>query len=275
LSTRRSTSTTTARVPSMLRRDRDSPAKAGEVHSSSEQEAPATETLRKTREVSPAGLHAAARMGVAEDHPHGSARQRPEPRTPRTRASPTGARPRILARPEPCTWATPGQTGSARTTLEPPCPRPEGPRSGHQAQIKPTPPPERPASRRRHGSARPARQDAIVVAAEPPPAVGVVARLQSHCGRAERHKSRRPLHRRRPASTVASSGGDERWGGTGRGPAEVDFRVSPPCLLEEATQERGEGGLLVLRIATIQLNLLISCDYLLVSTHALLLPSSQ
>jgi hypothetical protein len=151
--------------------------------------------------------------------------------------------------PDPASWqgqsracgrrrdrpAAPGQRWSRHAR------GPRDPDRAHQAQIKPTPPPERPASRQRHGSAPPARQDAIIVAAEPPPAVGVAARLQSHRGRAKRHKSRRPLHRRRPASPAASSGGDERWGGTGRGPAEVDFRVSPPCRLEEATQERGAG----------------------------------
>jgi hypothetical protein len=42
LSMRRSTSTTTAGVPNTPRRDQDGPAKAGKVHSGSEQEAPAT-----------------------------------------------------------------------------------------------------------------------------------------------------------------------------------------------------------------------------------------
>jgi hypothetical protein len=89
------------------------------------------ETLRKMREVSPAGPHAAARTGIAEDHPHGSARQRPEPRMPRTRASPTGARP-------PTSWQGQSRARGRRRdrpaapgpTLEPPCLWPEGPRSG-------------------------------------------------------------------------------------------------------------------------------------------------
>jgi hypothetical protein len=72
--------------------------------------------------------------------------------------------------------------------------------------------------------ARPQRRLASSSTA-PPPVVGESARLLDRRGRPRGARIRRPLHRRRPASPVATSGGNERRGSGGGG------------------RRRGEGGM--------------------------------
>jgi hypothetical protein len=73
--------------------------------------------------------------------------------------------------------------------------------------------------------ARPQRRLANFPAG-PPPVADESARLLDRCGRPRGARTRRPLHRRRPALPAATSGGDERRGsgGGGRQRGRLGFR---------------------------------------------------